>query len=68
MISEIRAYGVSDAEAKQFGGLIISPMNGQPIDLGTRDARNKFVNSLPYNPKEPLDQPINPKINVPIIQ
>jgi hypothetical protein len=55
--SEIRAYGVTNAIVGPSPWNVVGP-DHQPADLSTENGINRYLNSLPPNPEEPLDAPI----------
>jgi len=55
--SEIRAYGVANSVVTAAGYMYLND-NNQPVDLSNEDKINKFLNTLPPNPHEKLDDPI----------
>ena len=54
---EIPAYRISGSVMESYG-YGFTDSKGNFIDLSTDDAVNKYLNSLPPDPQEPLDDPI----------
>jgi len=57
--SEHRAYAVEESEMQSFGYSLINPQTGTSLDLRNDEAIDRFLNSLPPNPRENLDDPIS---------
>jgi hypothetical protein len=56
--SEQRAYGVANSVMQSYGYSYVDPRTGASVDLSSGSAIDKFLNSLPPNPEENLDDPI----------